>query len=376
MKNELRAETQEWFMQADDAIVVATIAFGMGVDKSNIRYVYHYNLAKSLENYAQEIGRAGRDGEPSICEMLVCMDDLNVLENFIYGDTPTQAALQSLLDDLFSQEEDFDISQYELSNQHDIRPLVLRTLLTYLELDGYLAGGTPFYANYQFKPLQSSAEILARFDEERRTFLGNLFRLAQKARTWFTIDVQQAAVQLSTQRERIIRALDYLAEQNLLEVKVSGIRNRYRRLKRPDSNAALAEALFQRACKREAAEIARLQQVLDFASMQRCQVNGLAAHFDDQRSEPCGHCTWCLHQQSATLAERHSREIDSDIWNQAIALRRETPQLHDPVALVRFLCGISSPKLSQSKLAYHPLFGSMVDVPFKMVLSHVRPEGK
>jgi len=95
MADEARTATQEWFMHSDNGVVVATIAFGMGIDKANIRYVYHYNLPKSLENFSQEIGRAGRDGLPSMCEMFVCPEDLNALENFPYGDTPELPSVQT-----------------------------------------------------------------------------------------------------------------------------------------------------------------------------------------------------------------------------------------------------------------------------------------
>src|SRR3954452_22925735 len=87
MSADERVAVQEWWTGSAEAIVVATIAFGMGIDKADVRYVYHYNLPKSLESYSQEIGRAGRDGRESICELLACPDDVPTLENFAFGDT-------------------------------------------------------------------------------------------------------------------------------------------------------------------------------------------------------------------------------------------------------------------------------------------------
>ena len=73
------------------------------------------------------------------------------------------------------------------------RLTVVRTLLTYLELLGYTESGTPFYATYQFKPLVTSAEMLRRFDGERRDFLTRLLAQSRKAKIWFEVDLDQAA---------------------------------------------------------------------------------------------------------------------------------------------------------------------------------------
>src|SRR6266850_3559392 len=134
MEADQRTSVQEWWMTSDKNVVVATIAFGMGIDKANVRYVYHYNLPKSLESYSQEIGRAGRDGGPSIVDLFACAEDVPVLENFAYGDTPTPRALGSLVEHIFAQSGEFDVSLYELSVRYDIRQLVLRTALAYIEL--------------------------------------------------------------------------------------------------------------------------------------------------------------------------------------------------------------------------------------------------
>ena len=370
MEDEDRATVQDWFFSSDRGVVVATIAFGMGIDKANIRYVYHYNLPKSIENYSQEIGRAGRDGAPSTCEMFVCMEDLNALENFVYGDTPALASVQSLVSDVFGQGEELELSLYDLSNQHDIRQLVTRTLLTYLELDGYLREGTPFYSQYRFKPVASSTEILARFEGERREFLAKVLAQAQKARTWFHIDLEQASHASGSPRDRVVRAMDYLGEQQLIELQVEGVRQRYRRLRMPDDLETLAADLHRRTLEREKRELARLSQVVDLVRYDGCQVSQLGAHFGDPLAKPCGHCSWCLNgRQPAQLPPRPGHEITPAQWRDALHARTEKPDLlAEPRALTRFLCGLMSPKLSRARLRSHPQFGIFADVPFADVL--------
>ncbi|MDE0312400.1 MAG: DNA helicase RecQ [Caldilineaceae bacterium] len=83
MEDDERHQTQEHFMQNRTPIIIATIAFGMGIDKSNVRLIVHYDLPKTLEGYYQETGRAGRDGLPSDCVLFFSYDDVPILERFI-----------------------------------------------------------------------------------------------------------------------------------------------------------------------------------------------------------------------------------------------------------------------------------------------------
>ncbi len=376
LAGEERREVQEWFMGSDDAVVVATIAFGMGIDKGNIRYIYHYNLPKSLENYTQEIGRAGRDGKQAVCELLGSSRDLTVLENFSYGDTPDDQAVSDLTAMIIQQAEHFSVSTSELSSRYDMRPLVVNTLLTYLELEKIIASTGPFYTSYKFIPHRSSEEILARFDKERGAFLQAMFACAHKARKWFSLDIDEVMKKTTSPRKRIITALNYLEETGELELQASGIRRGYRKLKQlPAGEVSQLTARLQEKFRlQEERDIKRLGLVVELVGHGGCQTGFLLQYFGERPTEHCGHCQSCLSDGSKEdrPAMDHRRRLRLDTSAQKaieefLAESKDHPALVTARRKARFFCGLTSPQISRAGLHRHSTFGILADQPFAQV---------
>jgi ATP-dependent DNA helicase RecQ len=265
--------------------------------------------------------------------------------------------------------EQFDVSEYDLSTQYDVRPLVVKTLLTYLELEDVLQSTGPFYSEYKFQPQKTSEEILGQFDAARAEFLRGVFRHAVKGRTWYTLDVEKVVRATGHPRERIVAAMGYLEEKGHLIVQAAGVRQGYRLRRRPDHVPQLCELLGRRFVQREQQDVARVRRVLAYAEAPECWTRHLLDYFGERRGD-CGHCGRCDREpprplapaRRIPLAQREKMEVER------LVAERHAP-LASPRQVARFLCGLSSPATTRAKLRAHPMFGVFASAPFHDVLA-------
>ena len=145
MTDSIRIKAQDEFMSGRTQMIVATNAFGMGIDKPDIRFVVHYQMPGSIEAYYQEIGRAGRDGLPSTCVLLFNYADKNTHDFFIEGSYPDISVIKQVYNSLASTElQRIELSTAEIARRTGERnEMAVQSALYVLERAGHIQRTAP-----------------------------------------------------------------------------------------------------------------------------------------------------------------------------------------------------------------------------------------
>ncbi|XP_040909292.1 ATP-dependent DNA helicase Q4 isoform X2 [Toxotes jaculatrix] len=155
-----RRRVQNNFMCGELRIVVATVAFGMGLDKSDVRGIIHYNMPKSFESYVQEIGRAGRDGEPAHCHLFLDPEggDLHELRRHIYADTVDYYTVKRLVQKVFPPCKCKQIHQKQQELIKDVEDSELLEMMDLCDQEDSLNPPTQQDIGSTDKPKQAAAQ--------------------------------------------------------------------------------------------------------------------------------------------------------------------------------------------------------------------------
>ncbi|KAG1749921.1 ATP-dependent DNA helicase [Suillus paluster] len=371
-----RARVQQQFMESEKGIVCATIAFGMGIDKANIRQVVHLFMPKTLENYSQEVGRAGRDGLPSTCLMFLSAPDIPILEGFCRGDTCNKRSIHLWLQEVVLKTPDKDgtlsFNHYQQSREYDIRANVLGLCYAQLELDhNYIRAVTPFYSQYDMSSRTADGWQKVLGDETEAAKTIKMY-WAPRGST-FQIDVVTAAQQSGQDRGDLAKKISDWELSGYVNVKASQVRARYKIVnplpKELEEIVNITDMMYKRMLDREEEAIVKLRQVIDFATDDACLAQSLASHFGDDGAIPTGLCGSCSFCQTGEGIPFESGAVAQPDPIKIKAILQACPERDDPHLLARMAFGVTSPRLTAGKWSTsHPLFGSMVEVDFNALV--------
>jgi len=307
-----RKWVQENFVKGKAKVIVATNAFGLGIDKRDIRYVIHYDMPGTVEAYYQEAGRAGRDGGESVCLLLYNSRDRFLHEFFIKGDNPSPEIILEIYDRLLSYETSTVLITYSelgemLSDQ--VPEMAVGTSIKILEKLGLIARSNEKKGSAFFQLTTDPEKVKESFGKRAKKARENFEKLLSKYQKEMTEGWQLVAEEVSQlldlKKDAVLRLIKKIAEDGLAEYQppFKGTEIKIlQRISRDDVNIdreALKyklNAAYEKLDKME-------EYVLSFA----CRQKYILDYFGDANSFKCGKCDICLN--GGKLARKENPEF-------------------------------------------------------------------
>ncbi len=296
---------QDQFLNGEAQVVVATNAFGMGINKKNIRFVIHHDLPGTIEAYYQEAGRAGRDGKDSFCLLFYNQQDRYLREFFIKGDNPDPKLIleiyQFLVDRIESSinpEESILLTYSEISEylSEQIPDMAIGTALKILEKEMYISRPKEKTANSFLKITKSWPEIVEsipkRAKMQKEVVAGLEEKYLDKIKAGWDFNPEELSVVLGLKKDSIIRTIKKLAENDLVDYRppFKGTEIKVLKIVEPEDLKIDFKSLKEKSSR----AYEKLDEMEGLAYTLECRQKYILKYFGDKDSKNCSKCDNCL----------------------------------------------------------------------------------
>ncbi|XP_002973918.2 ATP-dependent DNA helicase Q-like 5 [Selaginella moellendorffii] len=261
-----RREVQEKFCLNKLRVVVATVAFGMGLDKSDVRGVIHYSIPSSPEHYVQEIGRAGRDGKPAFCHLFLENCSYLKLRSLAHSDGADEYAINKLLSRIFGSGRGLQSLNIEQAcRELDLKEEVIATVLSYLEVgeEQHLRVLSSLKATCILHFHKGSPHVLARSN----AFCSAVLERKQEKNGGYTLNLPSLTAEMKVTLMQIQKELQALQTRGEIAYELKDPAFCYQVLESPDDICMLTSKLADYLSQAESCKVRKLDAMYNAAAL-------------------------------------------------------------------------------------------------------------